>query len=224
MKRKATSQKRPRYVKRRRVTSKRSRSIMPKLTVKKTFYLENWQPNTTTVNGFWRYYTFTLSQLPDLASYVAMFDTARINAIKVEFHPRFDNFAGNDTTDVAAPGITNQAGTRMSIVVDPKSSLVPTGTYTSANYNGFLEQGRVRTKQGNRPFSVYFKPNVNYNLGAIVGQSRKRAPALQIADANSQTVSHTGFHIFAWDQSFNGSFGNSYDLLVTYYMTFRGMR
>lgn len=197
---------------------------MPVLSVKKTFYLGNWQPGTATVAGFWRYYTFTLGDLPDLASYVAMFDTARINAIKVEFHPRFDSFAGNDTTDTVLPGITNQAGTRMSFVVDPKSNLVPTGSYLSSTYNGFLEQGGVRTRTGNRPFSVYFKPHVNYNIGGALGQARKRAPALQLADPNSQTVAHTGFHMFAWDQSFNGSFGNSFDIIVSFYMTFRGMR
>lgn len=200
------------------------RNTAPMLNVKKTFYLGNWQPSSATVNGFWRYYTFVLSDLPDLASYVAMFDTARINAIRVDFHPRFDNFAGNDTVDVAPPGITNQAGTRMSVVIDPKSNLVPSGTYTVGTYNGFLEQGRVRTYTGNRPFKVYFVPNVNYNLGAVAGQTRRRAPALQLSDANSQTVSHTGFHIFAWDQAFNGSFGNSFDLIVTFYLTFKGMR
>lgn len=194
------------------------------LNCKKTFYLENWQPGTAAVGNFWKYYSFSLSQLPDLASYTAMFDTARINAIRVQFHPRFDNFAGNDTTDVVAPGVTNQAGSRLSIVIDQKSNLVPAGAYTSGTYNGFLEQGRVRTHQGVKPFSVYFKPNVNYAIGILGGSARRRAPYLQVADAASQSVAHTGFHAFAWDQNFNGSFGNSWDLLVTYYMTFRGMR
>lgn len=213
--------------------TKRRRTYVPKrvprpmgmnaLMVKKTFYYQNWAPNATTTNGFWRYYSFSLGDLPDLASYVATFDTAKINAIRVQFHPRFDNFAGNDVT---TPGGTDKAGTRMSIVVDPKSNLVPTGAYSSGTYNGFLEQGRIRTYEGTRPFSVYFKPVVNVQLGSIGGQYRRKAPYLQAADANSQAVSHTGFHAFAWTQNFNqaGSFGNSFDLLVTFYMTFRGQR
>lgn len=209
--------------------AKRARTIPRKVrmpmtyAVTKKFWLENWQPNTASVGGYWRYFTFNLGQLPDLAGYVAMFDTYRINAIKVEFHPRFTEFAGNDTTDTALPGVTNQAGTRMSLLADTKSSLVPVGAYGSGTYNDFLQQGSPKTHMGIRPFSIYFRPQVGETVGAnIAGGLRRRSTWLQLDLANS--VPHAGFHAFAWDPNFSGTFGNSFDVLVTYYVQFRGMR
>lgn len=194
------------------------------LSVKKKFYLENWAPNTATTAGFWRYFVFQIGQLPDIATYVALFDTYQINGIKVEFHPRFTEFAGNDTTDTVLPGVTNQQGTRMSLLPDPKSNLAPSGAYGSGQYNDFLQQGDPRTYEGTRPFSIYIpKPQVGETVGAsIVGGVRRRAPILQLA--NGQNIDHAGFHAFAWDNNFSGSFGQSFDVLVTYYVTFRGMR
>lgn len=192
-------------------------------TCKKRFWLEQWVPSTAAVNGYWRYYAFTINQLPDFAGYNAMFDTFKINAIKVEFHPRFDSFAGNDTTDTVAPGITNQQGTRLSLLVDSKSSLTPVGAYGSNTYNDFLQQGTPRTSMGIRTATVYFKPQVSETAGVGVnGALRRRAPWMQL-DAG-QSVAHAGFHAFAWDPNFNGSFGNAFDVMVTYYVSFRGMR
>lgn len=191
--------------------------------VKKRFWLENWQPSTAAVNGYWRYYAFSINQLPDFAGFNAMFDTFRINAIKVEFHPRFTEFAGNDTVDTVLPGVTNQSGTRVSLLVDTKSSLIPVGAYLSNTYNDFLQQGPPRTYTGTRPFSVYFKPQVSETAGINVGGAlRRKAPWMQLDIG--QSVAHAGFHAFAWDPNFSGTFGNSFDILVTYYVQFRGMR
>lgn len=224
-KRKANWQPKPRAAKRRAVR-RIPRGVRAPMTlaVKRKFYLENWQPSTATTNGFWRYYSFNLAQMFDVGQFQAVFDQYRINAIRVEFHPRYSEFAGNDTTDTVLPGVTNQAGTRLSVMVDTRSSVVPSGAYSSATYNSFLEQGNARTHQGNRPVTVYFRPSVSTTLGAnVAGAARKRAPVMML-DASGQQVNHTGFHIFAWDPNFSGTFGQSFDILVTYYLTFRGMR
>lgn len=225
-KRKASSSAAKRPTKRRRVMRTIPRGVRApmNLSVKRKFYLENWQPNTTTVNGYWRYYTFNLAQMFDVGQYQAVFDQYRINAIRVEFHPRYSEFAGNDTTDTSLPGITNQSGTRLSVLVDQRSSVVPSGAYSSATYNSFLEQGNARTHQGNQPVVVYFRPSVSQTLGAnVAGAARKRAPWMML-DASGQSVNHTGFHILAWDANFSGTFGQSFDVLVTYYLQFKGMR
>lgn len=194
------------------------------LSVKRKFWLENWQPSTVNAAQFWRYYTFNLGQMTDVGQYQAVFDQFRINAIRVEFHPRYSEFAGNDTTDTTLPGVTNQSGTRLSVLVDQRSSVVPSGTYGGAVYNSFLEQGNARTHQGNKPVTVYFRPSVSETLGAnVAGAARKRAPWMML-DASGQQVNHTGFHIFAWDPNFSGTFGQSFDILVTYYLQFKGMR
>lgn len=195
----------------------------PMVRVKRRVFISNWQPNTVSVDGFWRYYRFQIDALPSLTEFTNLFDTYKIGALKVEFRPRFDSFAGNDTTDTTLPGVTNQSGTYLSVIKDPYSTTLPVGTYTSANYNAFCENGNVRTYNGTRPVTVYYKPTIDNLVGfGVVNQfSRRRSTFIQ---ANSVTVPHHGFHIFAHDQNFNGTFGNSFDVYVTFYMTWKRIR
>lgn len=196
------------------------RNLMPKLSCKRTFWFENWQPSTVATVNFWKYYNFGFSQLPTAAEFVALFDQYRISAIKVTFRPRFDNFAGNNTTDVTPPGVTAQQGSYLSIINDPRSTIVPTGTYNSANYNIFCEQGNVKTYQGTRPISVYFKPIIR-EAGAGGAIISRRPPFFS---TTVTTEPHYGFHAFAHDGNFSGTFGNSWDVFVTYYMMFKNLR
>lgn len=196
-------------------------SRMSLLPIKRTFYLENWQPSTATTSGFWRYYNFSLSTLPSNAEITALFDQYRINGIKVTFRPRYDGFMGNDTVDTTLPGVTNLSGTRVHIINDPASTVSPSGIYASSNLNGFMEQGSVRTYQGNRDINVYFKPKVDNALNAFNGAQRVRAPYIQTTLTG---VSHNGFHVFMQDANFAGFFGQSFDIYVTYYMMCRGLK
>lgn len=209
--------KKRRIVRRRRVRGAR-------LNVKRTFWVENWTPNTTTTNGFWRYYQTSIGVMPSIAEFTAMFDQYRINAVKITFRPRFDNFGGNDTTDTTLPGVTNQAGCMMHVCKDPYSVVGPTGTYTSANLNAFFEQGNVRTYTGNRAFSVYYKPTINKTVDGAGGSNnveRARAPYI---NSNNIQVVHNGFHVFAQDVNLTGTFGQSFDVYITYYMTWKNLR
>lgn len=202
-----------------------TRSLRPnKIALKRTFWLENWTFSTVTTNGFWRYYSFTLSQLPSLSEFQSLFDQLKISAIKVTFRPRYDNFSGNDTTDTTSPGVTNAPGNYMHVIVDPKSLTTPSGLYTSSNLNIFMEQGNVRTYQGLRPFSVYFKPMINQTVGAVQGM-RRRAPYLLIDPASGATgAPHYGFHVFQQDVNLTGTSVQSFDVYVTYYMMAKGVK
>lgn len=203
--------------------SVRRRSNAAFFSVKRSFYVGNWAPNTATTNGFWRLFAPSLTDLPSLGEYQALWDSYRIKAVKVTFRPRFDNFAGNDTTDTTLPGITNQSGTRAFVVVDPFTVTGPAGTYTSATFNTFMENGsKVRTFEGIRPFNVYWKPMVDRTLGNISTGGRMRAPWMSLAAASA--VPHYGFHIFMQDNAFAGTFGNSYDIFYTYYMQFKSSK
>lgn len=200
----------------RRVTS------TPIINVQRTFWWENWVPTSVATSNFWRYYTFRLQDLPSYLDFAAPFDRFKINGIKVTFRPKYDNFAGNDTTDTTLPGVTNQAGTRLSIINDPVSNYSPSGVYGNGTYNQFLENGKVRIQNGNKDVNVYFKPMVNSETGGLSAGRRIRAPMLQCSQAAG--LVHNGFHIFANDVNFTGVFGQSWDVYVTYYMTFTGLR
>lgn len=206
---------------------KRSRKAMvprgvrnlPTIAFKRTWYYGVFQPTTATTAGFWQYFTIQFSNMPNATEYTNLFDQYRINGIKWTFRPRFDSFAGNDTTDTTLPGVTNQQGVNLHIIKDPMSTVTPTGTYSAGTLNNYLENGTVRSYTGTKPVTVYWKPMIDDQLST--GTRRVKAPF--ISSSNS-TVSHAGFHAFFQDFNFSGSFGQNWDMFVTLYFQCRGQR
>lgn len=195
-------------------------SRVPSFNVTRTFWHFNWAPNTATTGGFWQYQAITLNNVPNVSEYVSVFDTYRINSIKYTFRPRYDSFAGNDTTDTTLPGVTNQGGSDVHVIVDPKSTVNPSGTYTTANLNAFLENGKVRTYSGNKPFSFLIKyPCIQTDVNGTSSAQLQRAPYLS---TKTGTIAHRGAHTFISDVNLTGNFGNSWDVFVTLNMTFKG--
>lgn len=191
------------------------------LNVKRTFWLENWSLSTVATSNFWRYYTFTLAQLPSYTEFTNIFDTFKLRGVKVTFRPRYDSFSGENTTDTTLPGITNQAGNYVHVINDPYSTVTPSGTYTTTNLNSFLENGNVKTHNGNRPFSFYVRPCVDSYVSGSSTASRKRSPWMQ---TNNAPQVHNGAHIFLQDINMTGTSGNSYDVFYTFYLSFKNLK
>lgn len=222
---------RKRTFKRKRIMRKRRRFNIPRaprysaanvVRAVRTFYLENWSPSTGSISGFWRYYQPQISSLPSFSEFSALFDLYKLSAIKMVLRPRYDNFAGNDTTDVTLPGTTAQGGTSVHVLVDPDNTTsVPTGTYTSGNLNSFLELGRVRSYTGNKPITIYWKPKVGDAMGQ--GEARVRPKWMGTGTTPSALVHH-GVHIFLQDTNFTGTFNQSFDVFLTYYMQFKSLK
>lgn len=220
-KRKRTSGPNRRRVRRRTGMRRVSRSLrLNTITFKRKTWNGNWQPSTATTADFWKYYSFSLNAMSGYQDVTNMFDEYRIAGLKVEFHPRFNGFSGNDTTDTTLPGVTNQSGTKLHIIVDPSSTLTPVGTYTSSALNTLLENGRVRSYTGNRIVSVYYKPKV-YNTVSGLASNMIRSPWIR---TDQVALPHYGFHAFAQDNNFNGTFGQSWDVFVTYYIQCRNIK
>lgn len=216
--------KRSQAMKRRRRFARVSRSPrLPMITMKRTFYAFNFTPSTAATSNFWQYQSCTLSQMTNSADITSLFDQYKIAALKYTFRPRYDNFSGNDTVDTTLPGVTNQGGCMIHIINDPYSQLVPTGVYSGATLNTFLEQGNVRTYNGNRPFSVYFKPTIDNTVGAAVTNAA-RSRAKWLSTINGTGIAHYGFHFFAQDVNLTGVFGQSWDVYITYYIQAKGTR
>lgn len=190
------------------------------ISFKRKTWVGNWQPSTASTVDFWKYYSFSLNAMTAYQDVTNMFDEYRIAGLKVEFHPRFNGFAGNDTTDVTLPGITNQSGTKLHILVDPSSTLTPSGTYTSSTLNLLLENGNVRTYSGNRVVSVYYKPKV-FNTVSGLAANMIRSPWIR---TDQVALPHYGFHAFSQDNNFSGTFGQSWDVFVTYYVQCRDIK
>lgn len=219
--------KRKRASTRRRYRKRARKSYVPRpltrrrgtmINMHRTFNYSYWQPSTATTSDFWKFYSFTIQDMPNYTEITNLFDSYRIARIKVKFLPRFNAFDGSNTTDTTLPGVTNQQGTNLHIIVDPKSQTGPTGVYSRANMNNFLESGKVRTYNGNRPVTVYYKPVVSDSLTS--GARFLSAPWLPTGSPSP----HYGFHAFAQDVNMTGTFGQSWDVFVTFYIQAKGIK
>lgn len=209
------------YAKRRTYKKKSvTRSLVNVTRLKRTFIWQTWTPSTTTTNDFWRFLNPTFGNLPSSPELSAVFDLYKITGVKFTFRPRYTGFDGADTTDVTAPGVTNQGTTDVHYIIDPISYLTPSGTYTSANLNNFLENGNVKSRSGTRPFSIYYKPMTNVATGS--GPMKKSGQWLSTQTANDLALN--GVHVFMKDVNMTGVFSQAFDIFVTYYMSFKGLR
>lgn len=188
------------------------------LSTSRTFYAGNWAFGTASVNDFWRYGAYTLGSLPSVNEYVALFDEYKINAIRVTFRPRYDTVSPQDLV-IASP----QPQAYAHYFVDPGSTVIPAGTYTSANLNTFLESSGVKTVTLNKPFSIYWKPKVNAQLlGGGTGSEVVKANWVKTSET---AVSYRGYHMFLQQNNFTTTGGAvQLDIFVTYYMSFKNMK
>lgn len=187
---------------------------VPRIALKRTVFLFTWTFGTATTNDFWRYFEAPISDLPDLASYQALFDQYKINAVKYTFRPRYD------TVTASATG-TNPTST-MHVIKDPESTVTPSGTYTGANVNSFLENGNVRSYTTNKPFSVYYRPKIYQSVSSTGTGSALTGPKYLNLNTDT-TVRHRGFHVF-WQQQAMATSTQLLDVFVTLYITLRGQR
>lgn len=188
-------------------------------TFKRTFWVGTATPSASSTPGFWTYQSWSLSQLPDVANYTALFDQYKINGVKVVYRPRYDGFNGADTTDIVLPGTTAQGSTQAHIIADTNSQVTPSGTYTSTTLNTFMENGNVRTYSGSKAFSVYYRPKIGQSL--TTSSTRVTAPWI---DTTNSTIPHYGHHLFFTDTGLTGVFNQAFDQYVTFYFQCRGMR
>lgn len=212
---------RRRFVRKVRRTFRKTRSANI-VQAKRTILYDSWLPNTASTNGFWRYLIFTLNDIPSVSDFVNMFDLYKIKAIRINFVPKYDSFGGNDTTDTTAPGLTNNWGIQPHVIVDPNSTVSPSGVYGVLNYAGFAENGNVTQHAGNKPFSVYFRPRVMDTVGGVSATPRI-SPWIQTSQI---TLNHRGVHVYMTDFNFSGTaFSNQgYNMFVTYYLQFKNLK
>lgn len=215
------STRRPRKVARHmaRLPARRYRVSPNVLRVARKFWLTQWTWGTTTTNDFWRYVVFTPANIPNFAEYAAVFDMVRINALKFTYRPRY--------TDVEAAGAGPTTGTPTAyahVIVDPESTLIPSGVYGSGTVNTLLENTRAKTYGLHRPFSVYYKPKVMFQVDGSGSATAVRTPPW-LRTSDTSTV-HRGHHMYIQQNAFSASANANIqlDVFVTVYMTLKNMR
>lgn len=201
-----------------------TRSLKPAvLYIKRKQWSTTWIPSTVATSDFWKSFAMQLSFLPNSTELTNLFDQYKICAIKWTFFPRFTSFSGNDNTDTTPPGVTNLGQTMMHICYDNRSTVTPAGTYSSANLNTFMEQGRIKTiLNPNRPVSVYMKPVIQGEY--IGGTATNMFTKSKWLPTSSPSINHIGPNIFVQDHNFSGTFAQQWDILVTTYVALRNQK
>lgn len=191
------------------------------VSIKRKLWVQNWVPNTTTTNGFYRNFNLTLANLTNYTEFTNLFEFYKITSWVIELVPRYDGFMGNDTVDTTLPGITNQGATRVHVNIDPLDQGVPSGVYDSTTLNSMLESGSTRTYNGNRTVRIYIKnPAASDTIGGTTG-GRARSRWISTGVSN---VSHWGAKVFMQDVNLTGTFGQAYDIFYTVYLKFKGVQ
>lgn len=186
---------------------------------KRYVYGGNWAFSTAATSGFFRHFTPGLNALNNLGEYQAVFDQYKINGIKITVIPRWD---GADVGTTAAPGLNMMY---LTYCVDPKSTLVPSGTYTSATLNTFLENcnGKTRTRMFNKPVNIYFKPMISARDLYSASTTTNYVGPKWIA-TESSSIAHRGVYMFLHDNNLttSGLSGWSVDIFYTFYFQCKG--
>lgn len=188
---------------------------------KRTWFSSAWVFGATTTNDFWRKFAPRFSDMPNHLEYANLFDEYRVTGIKITFHPRFASVLNN-----ASSLATNN---QMYITVanaTKEYNLTPSGTYSSATYNGMLEElgSKAKTIQFNRPVSIYFKPHVFEEIGGATGYGYKQTKAGWFETATSLQPTLHGAHAFIHDYNFGNlnQAGFGVDIQYTFYFQCRG--
>lgn len=219
MKRKATRTPRRRFVKRRRMMgARRTKRGTSTVLVKRTNFGGTWTFGSAATNDFWRYLDYDMTAFNNFAEFANIFDEYKVNAMKITFRPSYDSIVAP-----VAAGSLVQPQAYMHYVVDPGSSTIPTGTYSTATVNTFLEQSNVRTKTLRAPISIYFKPKVlSQNLGSGTGAVVERPQWTRTTETGTR---HRGVHVLLQQNSMStGNTNIKLDVFITYYVQFRNLK
>lgn len=188
------------------------------LAVTRKFYTGPLQFSTASTAGFWNYVTVTAGTLPSFSEFSNVFDEYRILGVKVEYRPSYDT-----TIIPTGAGTNSQPEAYLHVLVDPASTLIPSGTYTSTNLNTFLENQGVRTYKANRYIKFFFRPKVADSLEG--GSTSTRQFKMPWTKTTNTGVVLRGYHTFIQVNNFNTTNTNiSLDTFLTYYMMFRNTR
>lgn len=228
-----------RGVKRRRLSARRGKFRIRSrrgvhLTVKRRCYGGTVTVTNVTTADFWQYIEPTItgfsifndgvSGLTNIAEYQALFDQYKVNAVKIEFKPRVGALMAVQNP-YGTPAVPFVERPYVAVGMDRMSTTIPTGTYGLGSYNFFCEQvSNVRTYRGDRPFTVYLNKPMCTEQYAAGATRYVRHTWTDLDDVTSTALKLRGFHIYGYNQAFNTTLNNQYDIFVTWYISFRGMK
>lgn len=160
-------------------------------------------------------YVFKLSDVQSSTEFTSLYDQYKITGIKAKFFPRVNvlQTVNQGSTFTTIPPI----GT----IVDYDDAAPP------ANYAEATQFMGARIHEAFKPFSLYFKPKISTAAysGAFTSYTAGGSPWL---DCNSPNIEYYGMKVFTLPYSAGNNAVTSqdptWDIVLTYYLKFRGVR
>lgn len=146
--------------------------------------------------------TFRLSDVPNSSEFQNLFDQYKIRGIKWKLMVRSSDY----TSGITAPKVMT--------VVDKDDGLAPT------NMAEILQYQNLKTTTFGKAHTRYFKPNIAYQLGDLTTLVNMRAIGTGWCDMANPNVPHYGIKGIITPSSAALAF----DLMVTYYLSFKNVR
>lgn len=200
------------------IPRRRMKTAVGRVNVKRITYGGTWTFATTTTNDFWRYQVFDMSNFNNFSEFASVFDEYKVNRIKVTYRPAYDS-----VVNIGPAGTLIQSQAYAHYVVDPGSTLIPTGVYGTGSLQSLLENGDVKTRTLNRPFSIYYKPKVTdsvFNTGTA--SAMRTSPWVRTSD--TATV-YRGYHMYIQQNGISNTNTNiRLDFYITMYVSFRNIK
>jgi len=187
----------------------------------KTTYQGTWGFSAGTTSGFWKYYEAQAIQMSEFSEFATIFDEYKITNLKYTFRPRYDTYQAESGSGTGATSVLPLCYAH--VIKDPASTRIPTGSYSAATINTFLENGAVKSFTLNKPMSVSFRPKIlTQDFG---GGTASTATASRWIRTTEDGVPHRGFHMFLQNNNLQTT-NNALllDVFVTYTIMFRGAR
>lgn len=156
-------------------------------------------------------YSFRLDTMPNYSEIQSVFDSYRINAVKLTFMPYWD---GNDYATQSATNFTVLP--RVYTLIDGNG--IPAGTINTEDK--FLEysNSKIITKP-QEPFTIYFKPDIEVQAGGAAA-SGMSAGGPQWIDTSRVDVSHNGCALgMILPTGLTGGQTWAYQIVCTYYLS-----
>lgn len=185
---------RPRKKMQRRVFRKKTIPRAPSnmLLYKRRYSIQTLAPNALATAGFWQYYTFQPSVLPNWSELASLFEFYKLAAIKYTYYPKYDSV----DAATAAPIVY---GTYQ---VNPTSTLVPTGTYNRTTLNNLMENFNTKTVRLDKPISIYYRPKLADDINTVTGVKFINP---MIATSTGGNQFFRGHHMFFHDANFSST-------------------
>lgn len=185
---------------------------------KRSWFADSWAFNNVTTPGFWRRFVPDFNDIPNHQEYRNLFDQYRVTGVKVTFHPR--NLLVQAPAAGTGLGPTNNQ-VYITYAANPNEDyqLIPSGLYSSANYNQFLEEmgSHAKTRALTRPISYYYKPRIISDEGG--GVNMKACPWIMCNSAGDPVL--YGSHVWLHDYNFGALNSAQFGVDIQYTMYFQ---